>query len=207
MTEVPVSRFAAILIVLMVLSGCAGSKPANYYVLYSIQNPVPQVRAAGTEQDLAIGVGPIKIPDYLDRPQMAARSGGSGLQFAEFDKWAEPLEKNLTRVLADNLSILVPTERVSVFPWARAVPVRYQVTVEIVQLEKMPDEKVILDARWNILENDGGKLLVMKRSKFTLPVESAGFEGVASAESRAVDALSRDIAAALGSLPSEPPSR
>jgi uncharacterized lipoprotein YmbA len=204
MTEVPVSRFAAILIVLMVLSGCAGSKPANYYVLYSIQNPVPQVRAAGTEQDLAIGVGPIKIPDYLDRPQMAARSGGSGLQFAEFDKWAEPLEKNLTRVLADNLSILVPTERVSVFPWARAVPVRYQVTVEIVQLEKMPDEKVILDARWNILENDGGKLLVMKRSKFTLPVESAGFEGVASAESRAVEALSRDIAAALGSLDMQP---
>ena len=204
MTEASVSRLAAILIVLMVLGGCARSKPANHYILHSMQNPGPEVRAAGTEQDPAIGVGPVKIPAYLDRPQMVTRSTGSALQFAEFDKWAEPLDKNLTRVLADNLSILLPSQHVCVFPWPRAVPVRYQVTLEIIHLEKMPDEKVILDARWNILENDGGKLLAMKRSRLTLPLESAGFEGVASAESRAVEALSRDIAAALGSLDMQP---
>ncbi len=81
--------------------------------------------------------------------------------------------------------------------------VQYQISLEIIHLEKMPDEKVILDASWNILGNNGEKLLVMKRSKLIMPVESAGFDAIASAESRAVEALSREIAAAVRSLPRE----
>ncbi len=207
MIEVPASRLAAIFIVLMLLGGCAGSKSANYYVLRSMQNPGPEVRAAGTQQDQAVGVGPVKIPEYLDRPQMVTRSTGSGLQFAEFDKWAEPLEKNLTRVLADNLSVLLLSERVCIFPWPKSMPVQYQITLEIIHLEKMPDDKVILDASWNILGNGGEKLLVMKRSRLVLPVESAGFEAMASAESRAVEGLSREIATAVRAFASGPAPR
>jgi hypothetical protein len=203
MIRVPVSRLAAVFIVLMVLGGCARSQPANYYILRSIQNPGPEIRAAGAEQDPAIGVGPVKIPQYLDRPQIVSRTTESGLQFAEFDKWAEPLDKNLARVIADNLSVLIPSDRVSVFPWPSSQPVQYQVTVEIIHLEKMPDGKVILDADWNILGDGGQKLLVMKRSKIILPVESAGFESLASAQSRAVENLSREIAAAVNSLSRE----
>jgi len=203
MFTVPVSRLAAIFIVLTVLCGCARSQPVNYYIMRSIQNPGPGVPAAAPEQAPTIGVGPVKIPEYLNRPQMVTRSTNNGLQFAEFDRWAEPLEDNLTRVLADNLSILVPTEHVYTFPWPKAVAVQYQVTTEIIHLEKAPDGKIVLDASWNILANGGEKLLVMKRTKLIMPVESAGFEGLASAESRAVEALSREIAAAVRTLPSE----
>jgi hypothetical protein len=204
MIEVPFSRLAAILVVLTAVVGCAGSKPPNYYILRSIQNPGLEVRAEGAQQDLAVEVGPVKIPEYLDRPQIAARSAGNSLQFAEFDKWAEPLEKNLMRVLADNLSAMIPSERVSIFPWPKSMPVQYRVTLEVIHLEKMPDEKVILDTGWNILGSDGENLLVMRRSRLMQPVESAGYEGVVSAESRAVEALSREIAAALRSLAGEP---
>jgi len=203
MFEVPASRLAAILIVLTVLGGCARSQPVNYYIMRSIQSPGPEVPAAGKEPAPTIGVGPVKIPEYLNRPQMVSRSTGSGLQFAEFDRWAEPLEDNLTRVLADNLSILVPSQNVYIFPWPKAMPVQYRITLEIIHLEKMPDGKVILDAHWDILGNDGEKLLISKRTKLTLPIESAGFEGLASAESRSVEALSREIAAAVRTLPGE----
>ena len=134
---------------------------------------------------------------------MATRTTQSGLQFAEFDKWAEPLDKNLIRVLADNLSVLVPSEHVCTYPWPGSMQVQYQISLEIIHLEKMPGEKVILDASWNILGNNGEKLLVMKRSKLIMPVESAGFDAIASAESRAVEALSREIATAVRSLPRE----
>ncbi|MGC9965256.1 MAG: PqiC family protein [Syntrophobacteraceae bacterium] len=201
MFRVPVSRLAAVLVVIMLLGGCGGSKAANYYILHSIQNPGPELGAAGTERDPAIGVGPVTIPDYLDRPQIVTRTTDSSLQFAEFDRWAEPLEKNLARVLADNLSVMVPSERVYVFPWPKSVAVRCRVTLEIAHLEKMPDEKVLLDARWNVL--DGDKLLAAKRSRLVLPVEGAGFEAVASAQSRAVEALSREIATEIRSLPVE----
>ena len=179
MIEGPISRFAAILIMMMVLGGCARSQATNYYVLHSLQIQAPERRNAGMERDPVIGVGPVKIPEYLNRPQMVTRSTNNALQFAEFDRWAEPLENNLTRVLADNLSILVPSEHVAVFPWPKAVPVRYQITMEIIHLEKAPDGKIMLDADWNILGNGGDKLMVTKRSRLTVPAESAGFEGLA----------------------------
>ncbi len=188
------------LLSLLFLCGCASKSP-NYYVLHSLQSEVPGVKMARAENDLTIGVGPIKIPAYLDRPQMATRSAPDSLQFAEFEKWAEPLEKNLTRVLAENLAILLSTDRVGVFPWLNRAQVQYQVTVDITQLERLPDGKVILAARWNVLGDHGDKVLLVKSSRFSIPVESAGYEGIASAESRAIEALSREIASEVNSLP------
>jgi uncharacterized lipoprotein YmbA len=148
-------------------------------------------------------VGPVKIPEYLDRPEMTTRSTPYSLQFAEFDKWAEPLEKSLARVLAENLSILLSTDRVVVFPWAGSVHVLYQVTVDVEQLEYTSDGKALLVAGWSVFGNDGGKLLAIKRSRIIVPVQSTGFEAIASAQSRAVGDMSREIAAGLESLPRE----
>ena len=191
---------AAILLVsLLLFCGCA-SKPSNYYVLHSLQSEAPDVKTATAENDLTICVGPIKIPEYLDRPQMVTRSAPDSLQFAEFDKWAEPLEKSLTRVIAENLAILLSTDRVGVFPWLNTAQVQYQVTVDITQFERMPDGKVILAARWNVLGDHGDNMLLIESSRFSIPIESSGYEGIASAESRAVEALSREIALVIKSL-------
>ena len=74
MAKVLNSGIAAIfLLSLLLLCGCA-SKAPNYYVLHSLQSEAPDVKTARAENDLTIGVGPIKIPEYLDRPQMATRS-------------------------------------------------------------------------------------------------------------------------------------
>jgi len=197
------SGIAAIsLLALLLLCGCA-SKASNYYVLHSLQSEAPGVKMARAESDLTIGVGPIKIPEYLDRPQMVTRSTPNSLQFAEFDKWAEPLEKNLTRVLAENLSILLSTDRVVVFPWAGSTHVLYQVTVDVSQMEYTPDGKALLIADWSVFGNNGEKLLEIKRSRIVEPVQSTGFEAIASAQSRAVEDMSREIAACIESLPRE----
>ena len=202
MAKVRISRFAAVLFALAALGGCARSASVNYYILHSMQGPAPQTRNAGPEQCMVVAVGPVNIPAYLDRPQIVTRSSADTLQFAEFDRWGEPLDKNLVRVLADNLSALLSGAQVCVFPWPRSMPVRYQVTLDIVHLEKTPDGGVILDASWNVLGNNGKKVLVTRRSRVSEPVEgAAGFSGVAAAESRAVETLSREIAAVVESLP------
>ncbi len=193
---------AILLLSLLLLCGCA-SKATNYYVLHSLQSEVQDVKITRAENDLTIGVGPIKIPEYLDRPQMATRSTPDSLQFAEFDKWAEPLEKDLARVFAEDLSILLSTDRVIVFPWAGSVHVLYQVTVDVAQMEYTPDGKALLVAGWSVFGNDGGKLLAIKRSIIIVPVQSTGFEAIASAQSRAVGEMSREIAACIESLPRE----
>ncbi len=203
MAKVLNSGIAAIfLLSLLLLCGCA-SKPTNYYVLHSLQGEAPGVKMARAENGLTIGVGPIKIPEYLDRPQMATRSTAYSLQFDEFNKWAEPLEKNLARVLAEDLSILLSTDRVVVFPWAGSLDVLYQVTVDVTQMEYTPDGKAILVAGWSVFGNNGEKLLAVKRSRIIVPMQSTGFEAIASAQSRAVGDMSREIAVCIESLPRE----
>jgi uncharacterized protein len=186
---------------LLFLCGCAASKPPKYYVLDSLQSEPPGVMKARAENDLTIGVGPITIPEYLDRPQIATRTTPNSLQFAEFDKWAESLDKNLTRVLAENLSILLSTDRVVVYPWAGSTHVLYQVTVDVTKLEYTPDGKATLVAGWSVFGNDGQKLLAMKRSRLIVPVKSTGFEAIAAAQSSAVGDMSREIASTIESLP------
>lgn len=187
----------------LVLCGCSTSKSPNYYILHSLQSEAPGAVQATAEKDLTIGVGPIKIPEYLDRPQMATRTTPNSLQFAEFDKWAASLEKDLGRVLAENLSILLSTDRVVVFPWTGSVHVTHQVTVDLAKLDYTPDGKVVLVAGWSVFGDDGKKLLTMKRSRLTVPVQSTGFEAIAAAQSRVVEDMSREIAAEIRSLPAE----
>jgi uncharacterized protein len=204
MARVLNSGIAVIFLVpLLFLGGCASSKSPNYFILDSLRSEAPGVTKAAAENDLTVGVGPVKIPEYLDRPQMATRSAPNSLQFAEFDKWAESLEKSLTRVLAENLSLLLSTDRVVVFPWAGSIHVLYQVSVDVTQFEYTADGKAIFVAGWSVFGNDGQKLLAVKRSRIMVPVQSTGFEAIASAQSRAVADLSREIAACIESLPRE----
>ena len=60
---------------------------------------------------LTIGVGPIRFPDYLDRPGIVTRSSGNTIEIAEFDLWAGSLKDDFMRILAENLSILLGTEK------------------------------------------------------------------------------------------------
>jgi uncharacterized protein len=204
MAKVLNSGIAAIsLLSLLLLYGCSVSRPPNYYILHSLQSEAPGAVKVEGGNDLTIGVGPVNIPEYLDRPQMATRSTPNSLRYAEFDKWAESLGKDLTRVLAENLSILLSTDRVVVFPWPGSMHVTYQVAVDLAKLDYTPDGKVTLIAAWGILGNDGQKLLTMKRSRLTVPVQSTGYEAIAAAQSRAVEDMSREIAAAIRSLPGE----
>jgi len=73
MIDVSASRLTAIIIVFVWLGGCARSQLTNYYLLRSIQSPGAEVQAMGPEQGTVIGVGPVKIAEYLDRPQITGR--------------------------------------------------------------------------------------------------------------------------------------
>lgn len=202
MAKVRVLRFAALFFALAALGGCARSASVSYYTLRSMEGPARQPAAASQGPCMVVAVGPVDIPAYLDRPQIVTRPSPDTLRLAEFDRWAEPLDKNLARVLADDLSGQLNGAHVCVFPWSNSMPVSYQVTLNIVHLEKTSDGKVLLDASWSVLGNKGKKLLVMNRSKVSEPVEAGGgYRGVVAAESRAVATLGREIASVVRSLP------
>ena len=106
---------------LIVLSGCASTAPSRFYVLNSL--PSVETQVAADDQDVTIGIGPIQLPQYLDCPQIVTRIGPNELQLAEFDLWAEPLKDNVSRVLVANLSLLLGTESIAVFPWSNSMSI------------------------------------------------------------------------------------
>jgi hypothetical protein len=126
------------------------------------------------------------------------RTPGSEVKLSEFERWAEPLEDNVTAVLADNLSRLVPTERVSVYPTRLSEERELRIAVEVLRFDGSPGGEVVLEARWRILGPDDA-LLRTERSRLTQPVSGAEYEALADAMSRALGALSRELALAVQS--------
>ncbi len=184
------------------ITGCATgtSAPSQFYLL----SPMPEAESAKDDADLrntlAIGVGPVTLPQYLDRPQIVTRESSNRLELGEFDRWAEPLKHNVTRVLAENLSVLLSTTRVAIHPWPRNTLLDYQIVVHVIRLDSKADGTVILKAHWSILKEEGGEVLRTRLVRLTESADSSDYEALAAAKSRALGELSRRIASALESV-------
>ncbi len=195
----------------LLVGGCTARRPANFYLLSSL----PRAEQAGPATGPALAVGPIVLPDYLDRPQIVTRATENTLRLAELDRWAEPLSENFGRALAENLAILLDTDRILVLPGAGLKQFDYYIAIEVLRFDVTPEGECTLVTRWAVAEERETVALVVKTSTV---VETAGttdntagtapggdsaggppYEAAVAAMSRAVEALSREIAAAVPS--------
>ena len=199
-----IQRLSAVLVLsalsMMAFSSCSTTAlPRRLYVLTPLTPMEPISRVPGTRA-VALGVGPVELPQYVNRPEIVTGRDSPVLQSAAVAEWAEPLRDGFTRVLAENLSLLLATDRVMIFPWQSGIP-EYQVVVNVIQLLGQPGGDVTLVAFWSLLGRQGPEVLVSKKSSFREPTGGQDYEALAAAMSRAVAALSRDIAAAMSALP------
>jgi uncharacterized lipoprotein YmbA len=197
----PLAAIAS-LIGLFLLAGCAESKPSRFYVL----TPLAAGKPTHAPDGLAIGVGPVVIPQYLDKPQIVTRSSDNRLDVGDVDQWGGRLSDNITRVLAENLSGLLATDRVSIYPWTDATAVGLQVTLDIVEFERDAGGAVTLSAFWNITDVASAKILVTRRSTIVKNVDPAAkgadaYDSTVAAMSDALTTISQEIAAAIKALP------
>ena len=187
-------------VVLMVLSACTGiSKPSKFYVLSALPESETAAEAV-SNQNLAIGIGPITLPIYLDRSQIVTRISRNELEMNEFHRWAEPLKENFFRVLAENLSVLLDTVDVSIYPRRMLTPVDYQVAIDVTRYDVTSDGKALLIAYWAVL-GEGKKILVKKKSILSAEAASMGYRDIVAAQNQALSELSRSIAAEIKKLP------
>jgi len=182
-------------VMLAALAGCAATPPSRFYIL----SPVASDTAAHPAgPGTALGVGPVELPNYLDRPQIAMRSGAYELRYNETHRWAEALQDNVTNVLAENLARLVPSDKVSRFPWGRTTLVDYQVVAEISRFDADVNGTVVLSASWKLYRGESRETVAEKKSVFNETCKRPGdYAEIVAAQSRALDALSREIAAAI----------
>jgi hypothetical protein len=189
----------------LVLGACVPFAPGpqprtRFYLLSPLAPSRTAAEAPAGMPQLAIGIGPVRIPEYLDRRNLIVRSRQNEYEIVELAQWAEPLADTLGRVLADNLSVLLGTQRIVQFPWRPAIPVDCQLAVQVVQFDGSLAEQVVLRAQWQLFAGEGKKLLDFGYSVIEEKIAEPTIEALVAAKSRAAERFSREIAAAIQRL-------
>ncbi|MBW2072873.1 MAG: membrane integrity-associated transporter subunit PqiC, partial [Deltaproteobacteria bacterium] len=140
------------------------------------------------------------LPDYLDRPQVVTRSSKNELHIAEFAVWAEPLENNFRRVLAENLALLLPTERLLTYPWDANTTLDYQIVIDVSRFDAELSGSAVLVVRWSILGENGRKVYIARESTLRKVLAVNSYEALASAESSLLATFSQEIVKTLVSI-------
>jgi uncharacterized protein len=186
----------AVLAAALTLAGCANGQPTRFYTLSALAD-APGGTPRATRPDLTVGVGPVTLPSYLDRPQLVTRAGDNRVVLADFDSWVEPLQGMFARVLAENLALLLGTDDVLLLPQRRDFALDRQVEVDVTRFDVDAAGNAVLDARWWVFGRGGEKLLRSGRSTISEPAAVGDYSSAAAALSRALGAMSEEIAQAI----------
>jgi hypothetical protein len=147
--------------------------------------------------EVRLGVGPVSIPDSLKRSQIATRQQGNQFEFAEFNRWAGVLERDITSVVGDNLGQLLGVDKVGFFPWMHHFNPTYRVMIDIIRFDGSLEGEAVLSTRWAISDSEGKNFLAGKKSDYRQPLADASFAALIKAESQLLAALSKEIAAEI----------
>jgi uncharacterized lipoprotein YmbA len=181
-------------VLILLLGGCRRATiPEEFYTLNALNRAQEGSLAVATYAEIAIGVGPLDFPEYLDRPQIVTRTGPNRLALSEFHRWGGSLDEEFLRVLAENISIQLGTDRVAVFPWGTIFNPTYRVKFDVHQFDGTLGETVLLNVTWTITGQDDKAAPVVQTSIITEPVSAKDYEALVAAKSRALAALSRRI--------------
>ncbi|MDH3207974.1 MAG: PqiC family protein [Gemmatimonadota bacterium] len=182
----------ALVVLSMCLAGCLGPRadPSAYFLL----SPAPTPAEGGPLQ-VVVGIGPVTIPGYLDRPQIVVRVSDNEVAVSEVDRWAEPLGANLARVLQENLSLLLPSSTYVDYPWYESDAPDYGVGLDVRRFESDATGAVVLEATWRL--TGGGSALDGGTVRIDEAAVAVGRAPAVAAQSRALAELSRQIAAAV----------
>jgi len=187
---------AGFLLVLLSACGGASNPPYRYYVLTAAAGS-PATGPGPAQRGPLIGVAPVNLPGYLDQAGITTRASGNEVTRAELDRWAGPLGQEVARVVGENLSVMVPTERLTVGQTGRSVPYDYLVEIEIVTFDRDQGGTVQLIARWSLFRENGDTLATMRTSRISRPASGSDYNSDVAAMSGALEDLCRDIASAI----------
>jgi uncharacterized lipoprotein YmbA len=190
---------------LLLAAGCISgsrSKPSRFYTLdaMSVHEAASHAAASSSAQDLRIGIVPVNIPEYLKKSQIVTRTGSNEITLAEFDRWAGSLDEDIGRVVAENLSLLLKTDKVLNFPWRRNVDLDYTIEMQVSRLEGSLGGDVDLVVRWAIFDAENSTVVNVTTSRITQAVQGDSYSDLVASHSQALAVFSQELAAAIRKL-------
>lgn len=181
-------------------SGCRSFTPS---VTYYLLNPVIAGQGSPTESEgdrtMTVGIRPIGLPGYVNRVQMVRRIGQNQLEVSSFHRWADYPDRMIQRVLGENLQILMADARVYSAPWPAGLEPDVTVDFTFLELIGSTEKSMLLSALWTITGK--GDPWPSHRTTLSETMTGTGFDDLATAHSRALEALCREVADALSDFP------
>lgn len=197
----PPTRLGGALLVAALLSSCSFLEPvpdpSRFYVLTTVDDSDPSMPALGS---VSLGVGPIRLPDYVRRQEIVRRTGATEVRPSTFDRWAGDLDNSVSRVLSEDLSRALGTDRISTYPSFEISRADYLVEVTVVRFDLDTQNTAFLNARWQVRDNRTKGRNLSRETQAVQPAASPDTGAGVEALSRTLGDLSRDIAAAVREL-------
>ena len=197
-----IKQVLAIVAAWVLFGGCGAfaprADPSSFYILGALPEAdlAAHESTAGLKANFSVGLGPIELPGYLDRQQIATRTSTNRLSYSETERWAAPLAESFSRVLAQNISHLLNPAQMIHFPWQSNDTPDYQVKIEVLQFEGAGNQEAWLTARWSVIDRNK-KILVGQRSQLSRRAGSLSTEDFVKALSETLGDLSREIVKTL----------
>ena len=181
------------LLVVFVLVSCSTTPAVKYYTLNPGFDIKPDNFQAVSGDVLSIGVGPVELPKFLDRPQIVTRKSQYRVAVSEFHRWAGSFSEDFLRVLVKNISVLLPADRVSAYPWTDQVSPTYRIALTVDQFDGQLGGDVVLNVTWSVWSQKGANESVIRHTRIKEPVSAENYDALVEAQSRAIATLSRAI--------------
>ncbi|HTR10216.1 MAG TPA: PqiC family protein [Paraburkholderia sp.] len=143
-----------------------------------------------------IVVGPVTVPEMVDRPQIVTRNPDNTIEMNEFARWAAPLKSDIGRVIAADLAQRLGTARVSTVDLGAGTPPAWRVRVDVMRFDSVPGDSVTIEAQW-VVRPPGHRARALGHTVAHEPVASLDYGALVKAHDRALAAISADIAAAI----------
>lgn len=170
---------------------------SKFYLLTPTADTATPTSATAPTQSstdsFTLGLGPIKLPPYLDRPEIVTRAAPNRLELSKEDRWGESLQNGFTRAMQRDLAAQSGAV-VIVFPWYNTVHIDMQVQIDVYRFETDSQGVATLSAKWTILDSTGKNILYTVETRLTQPSKPGDNTEAAAALSRTIGDLSSQIA-------------
>lgn len=174
------------------LTACSTSPEPRLYII----EPMSASASTQIDNNLSIGVGPVTLPAHLNGKEIVTHDQRYRVNSAEFDRWAEPLDQNIVNALAENLSVLIPSDQVIAYPWNSVHDFDFTVAVRVIAFGATPNGEVVLSASWMIYDAANAPVEFRKK-RYATPRRGNDMISLVAAMSQTIEQLSRDIATTL----------
>ena len=182
----------------VLLAACSSAPATRFYTLAAVAGAPPagaKDPAPRTVRPITLVISDLRLPRYLDRPQIVTRGSDHRLRMSEHQQWGGNLRDDMTRVLAENLGRQLPGDRVIAAPSHIALQPDYRIEVDVQRFEREANGSVRLAARWWISRGSDGVLLASPEASFSgPPVDEDAYEALVGAMSTVFGDLAQAIA-------------